>query len=318
MNTEDQPAEQSGLTAYLNGRVMPLSQATDAMKAAGMEAAGGFYDVERTFGGRLYRLGDHLSRLYRGLEHTGLDPGLTVEEMALHTTRLLDENLKRLGPGQDFLVTQVVSVVPDEPDAPDADAPDAPDADAQERGPDGDEPTSGKRVNVAIYCQFLDLSTFALSYGYGVKVTTPVTYAIPPSEKPRRQQVFLLMSDDEGNITECQGGNFMFVRGGRIKLPNRDGVLPGVSMKTVLELAESIGVGVDEDDYCTGDIYLADEAFISSTRFCMLPVSSINGLGIGTELPGPVTRRLLDAWVDDVGFDFVKQALDHAAGAGLM
>ena len=56
-----------------------------------------------------------------------------------------------------------------------------------------------------------------------------------------------------------QGGNFMFVVDGRIKLPDRSNVLPGVSMKTVLELAEGTGVGVDEDDYCTGDIYPADE-----------------------------------------------------------
>ena len=173
-------------------------------------------------------------------------------------------------------------------------------------------------MNVAIYCQFLDFTPFALSYGYGVRVTTPVTYVVPPAERSTGQQSFALMSDAEGNITECQGGNFMFVVDDRIKLPDRSNVLPGVSMKTVLELAEKIGVGVDEDDYCTGDIYSADEAFVSSTRFCMLPVATINGLGIGVEMPGPVTRKLQDAWIEEVGVDFVKQALDHAAGAGLM
>ncbi len=301
MTGEDDNRPDVGLTAYFNGDVMPLSEVAEAMKAAGLESAGGFYDVERTFDGALFRLDDHLARLYRGLVYSDLDPGVSREEMADLTSDLMERNVPLLGPGQDFLVTQVVSVSP-EPESEEGD----------------DEATGENAVNVAIYCQFLDFASFALSYGYGVRVTTPATYAVPRAAVSRRQQSFPLMSDAEGNITECQGGNFMFVRDGRIKLPERSNVLPGVSMKTVLELAEKIGVGVDEDDYSTGDIYSADEAFVSSTRFCMLPVAAINGLGIGAEMPGPVTRRLQDAWVEEVGFDFVKQALDHASRADLM
>ena len=110
----------------------------------------------------------------------------------------------------------------------------------------------------------------------------------------------------------------MFVREGKINLPNRDNVLPGVSMQTVLELAAEIGLVVEEGDYCVGDVYLAEEAFISSTRFCMLPVASINGLAIGSQMPGAITRRLIQAWIDEVEFDFVAQALDCASTNGLM
>ena len=83
-----------------------------------------------------------------------------------------------------------------------------------------------------------------------------------------------------------------------------------LSMETVLELAEGLGVPVDEGEYSTRDAYEADEAFISSTRHCMLPVATMNGLRVGTELPGPVTRRLLEAWRELVQIDFVRQALD--------
>ena len=55
----------------------------------------------------------------------------------------------------------------------------------------------------------------------------------------------------------------------------------------------------------------ADEAFISSTRYCMLPVATLNGYRLGNELPGPVTIRLLGAWRNMVGMDFVRQALEH-------
>ena len=284
--------------AYFNGEHMPLAEVVQAMKEAGLESAGGFYDVERTFGGSLYRLDDHLARLYRGLEYSGIDPGVTREQMASLTTQLVSSNREGIGPGQDLLVTQIVSVgtVAD----------------------DTDDSGDGRPVSVAIYCQILDPLPFALSYGYGVRVVTPTTYAVPPVARPRRQLSFPLMTDAEGNITECQGGNFMFVRDGRIKLPDRSNVLAGVSMKAVLELAKGMAIGVDEDDFCTGDVYLAEEAFVSSTRFCLLPVATVNGLGIGAELPGPVTRRLLDAWIEEASFDFVKQALDQAAGAGMI
>lgn len=291
--------EKAGLTAYFNGEHMPLGEAAQAMKEAGLESAGGFYDVERTFGGSLYRLDDHLARLYRGLEYSGIDPGVTIEQMAGLTTQLVDSNRERIGPGQDLLVTQIVSVGP-------------------ATGGGADDGGDDRPVSVAIYCQILDPLPFALSYGYGVRVVTPATYAVPPVARPRRQLSFPLMNDAEGNVTECQGGNFMFVSDGRIKLPDRSNVLAGVSMKAVLELAEGVGIGVDEGDFCTGDVYLAEEAFVSSTRFCMLPVAAVNGLGIGGELPGPVTRRLLDAWIEEAGFDFIKQALDRAAGAGMI
>ena len=82
-------------------------------------------------------------------------------------------------------------------------------------------------------------------------------------------------------------------------------------MHMVLELTESLGLAVDEDDYSTYDVYMADEAFISSTRYCMLPVATLNGYRLGNELPGPVTLRLLGAWRNMVGMDFVRQALEH-------
>ena len=120
------------------------------------------------------------------------------------------------------------------------------------------------------------------------------------------------MMDAECNVTECHGGNFMFVRDGRIKLPNRRNVLAGVSMQTILELAGPMGIPVDEGDYTTTDVYMADEAFVSGTRFCLVPADRFNGLRLAGELPGPVTRGLFSAWSDLVGLDIVQQALDNA------
>ena len=205
---------------------------------------------------------------------------------------VLEANRSLLGPADEFIVTQVVTLKP------------------------ASSPEHKPTTNVFIYCQLLDFSAFARSYLNGVKLITPATYGLPnpdsqDSGKQGDQKVIPLMTNQEGVITECTGANFMFVQDGRIKLPDRHNVLPGVSMQTVLELAESLGVPVDEEEYTPYDVYLADEAFISSTRYCLLPVASLNGYSLSQELPGPVTRRVLDAWRETAGVNFVQQALDR-------
>ena len=169
---------------------------------------------------------------------------------------------------------------------------------------------------MAVYCQPLDFAKFARSYLDGVRIVTPNTYGVPPNQEPGDskvggQQVFLLMASPNGGVSECQGANFMFVKNGRIKLPDRRNVLPGVSMQTVLELAESLNIPVDEGTYTQRHIYAADEAFVSSTRYCIAPVATLNGLGVGNSIPGKVTTALLESWSAAVGMDFVNQALSH-------
>ncbi|MBM3948749.1 MAG: hypothetical protein FJ312_05825 [SAR202 cluster bacterium] len=280
------------LLAFFNGRFMPQSQAAEEMKQAGFQSVGGFYDNERTFSGRIFKLDAHLARLYRGLTYTKLDAGMTPEEMAATTGKVLEANLPHLKQGEEFLVTQIVSPRPGTP--------------------------QGSVANVVVYCQFLDLGLYAASYSRGVRIVTPVTYAVPPKAQDlsRGALSFPLMMDAEGNITECQGGNFMFVRGGHIDLPDRRNVLAGISMETVLELAESLAIPVDEGDYSLSDVYDADEAFVTGTRFCMVPVASVNGLRIKGSAGGPVTHRLLEAWKQVVGVDFMRQSLEQAGFGG--
>ena len=287
------PAE---FVAYVNGEVMPQSRAVQMMQSMSLGATGGFYDSERTFGGRVFKLLRHLERLYRGLEYSGMDPGVTIEELASAALGLVDANLPLLPPGADLTVTQIVS--PAVPAAPE-----------------------GGGFNVVIHCQPIDFASFARGYVDGVRIETPATYRAPPTPGQRTYQ---LMADAEGSITECTGANFMFVSDGRIKLPDRRNVLPGVSMATVLELAEELTIPVDEDDYSTADVYAASEAFVTSTRICLQPVATVNGLRLGPSaghfdrlrrgsgqsgLPGPVADRLLERWKEAVGLDFVAQAL---------
>mgnify|MGYP001187977448 CR=1 FL=1 len=278
---------------YINGKFWNQGEASRILQGKEYSSTGGFYDTERTFNGKIFRLRQHLERLYRGLEYSRLDPGLTIDEMIEITNKTLDANRRFLGPDEEYTITQVASLSP---------------VPASEQSP--------TTMNVVVYCQKLNFSEFAEGYVNGVRVITPSTYTLSSNmsrSNSGRENVrtYHLMTSSEGSITECRGGNFMFVCEGRIKLPDRDNVLSGVSMQTVLELAEMLEIPVDEGDYSPMDVYHANEAFVSSTRFCILPVTTLNGYSLGRNVPGPTTRNLLDAWREIVGIDFIQQALKH-------
>ncbi len=283
---------QKDFLTYINGRVMPHSQAAPLLQRINSRSAGGYYDTARTFGGKPFKLRQHLERLFNGLAYSKIDTGLSIADLEAISVGLVETNHSLIeGNGYEMTVTQTVTI----------------------SRPDSADDLPG--VDVAIYCAPLDLSAFARSYIDGVQIYTPSTYPQPQGQsagdgKSGAAQVLPLMSDARGYITECRGANFMFVADGRIKLPDRSNVLPGVSMQTVLEIASYIGVGVDEGLYSQRELYDADEAFVSSTRYCLLPVAAINGYPLGDSIPGAVTQRLTSAWKNMVGVDFVQQTLD--------
>jgi len=77
----------------------------------------------------------------------------------------------------------------------------------------------------------------------------------------------------------------------------------------VFELAKGLGISVVEEDLQPYDLYTADEAFLTSTSPCVLPVTRVDRRPIGSGVPGPVAHRLLAAWSDAVGVDIIEQAL---------
>lgn len=283
---------QNDFLTYINGRVMPYSQAVPILRRINARSAGGYYDAARTFGGRPFKVRQHMERLFNGLAYSKIDTGLSVADMETISVGLVETNYALVeGEGHELTVTQTVTV----------------------SRPDSADDLPG--VDVAIYCAPLDVSAFARSYVEGVQIYTPNTYPEPRGQsagdgKSGAVQALPLMSNERGHITECRGANFMFVSDGRIKLPDRSNVLPGVSMQTVLEIADWLGIGVDEGLYGQRELYDADEAFVSSTRYCLLPVAAINGYPLGDSVPGAATERLLSRWKELVGVDFVRRALD--------
>ena len=99
--------------------------------------------------------------------------------------------------------------------------------------------------------------------------------------------------------------------------PQEQYVLPGISRKVVIELCEKLAIPCRESDLTTFDMTIADEAFITSTSICMCPVKSFNGeTTADATIPGPVTQRLMDAYSEEIGFDYVAQYISHMPADG--
>jgi branched-chain amino acid aminotransferase len=123
-----------------------------------------------------------------------------------------------------------------------------------------------------------------------------------------------VLLDTRGCLAEGLGSNIFVVANGEILTPKARYVLAGVSRRTVIEIAQERGHTVREADIDLYDAYSAEEAFITSTSWCMVPVRAINGRRIGEgNLPRPVTADLIEGYKARLGgFDFVGQYLRFA------
>ena len=116
-----------------------------------------------------------------------------------------------------------------------------------------------------------------------------------------------LLLDLDGNITETNAANFFIVERGTVVSPTTHNTLPGISRAMVIELCGQLGIPFVERDFPVFDAIKADEAFTTSTPYCILPVTKLNGIPIGDGKPGPMVPRLLTAWSDEVGLDIAQQ-----------
>ena len=296
---------------YLNGEMIPESQAKISIRDYGFLMGDAVFDTTRTFGRQIFKLHDHLERFYHSLKYMRLDPGLTRGEMAELTMQVLETNLPLLPEHSDYWVTQRVT--------------------RGERIYDG--PDTGRlKPTVLIECQPLPFAARAKYYRDGLPVVVPSVRRTPPTSMSPRAKVhnyinliqgdlevkaqhpdaWAILLDINGNIAEGLGSNFFIVKNGVVITPRDQYVLGGISRETVLELAQQLQLEAKEADIDLFDAYTAEEAFVTSTSFCICPVISVNGAVVGEGLiPGPITSRLLQAYSEQVGIDIASQYLSH-------
>lgn len=117
-----------------------------------------------------------------------------------------------------------------------------------------------------------------------------------------------LLLDPDGFVAEGTGDNFFIIKNGAVITPEGRNILRGISRDYVMrELCQQLGMPLIEKNIEPYDIYTADEAFMTGTPFCMLPVTSLNGSLIGNGLVGEGFNRLIGQWSKNTGVDIVEQ-----------
>jgi branched-chain amino acid aminotransferase len=297
---------------YLNGSFVPESEAKVSVLDSGFNAGDGVYDVTRTFDHKPFRLRDHTARLFRSLRYTRIDCGLSLDDMERVSGEVFERNRPMLAKEEEVAIWQVVSR--------------------------GVRSSRGNRTigeaTVAIYCISIAFEEFARHYVDGVKLVIPSTRRIPPQclepkakinnkmnhnmaifeAKQVDSHAIPLMLDLDGNISESNAHNFFLVVNGKLCTPSNKNVLDGITKDALFGLASKLEIEVMEGNFTPYDAYNAEEAFLASTSPTIVPVQSINGVRPTREVPGPVTKRLIQAWSEMVGVDIVLQALNHLVG----
>ncbi len=294
---------------WINGELLPPDRAVISVFDAAVMLGDTVTESTRTFAHKPFKLDPHLNRLYKSLKVTRIDPGLTPSELLQVTLDVLAANRRLMRPEEDCWIVHNIS---------------------RGRSVAGADPTRQRgQATVIVFTQPLRLTDWARFYLEGCHAVTAMSRAVPAQAldakiKNRSRMAYTLaeievklvdpaaqglLLDTDGNIAENKGGNFFIVADGVLKTPSTRNALAGISRATVLELARSLGLPAEVSDLQPYDVYTADEAFFTSTPYCIMPATRFNGLPVGDGAVGPVTRRLLQAWSDLVGVDIVTQGL---------
>jgi branched-chain amino acid aminotransferase len=299
--------------AYFNSSFVPETAVLIPYRDRSFNRGDGCFDMTRTFDGRIFRLAEHLDRLYRSLRYLRIDIGIDLKEMRAITEEVVERNEPLRAAAGDWWVGQRIS-----------------------RGVDaiGDEGWANTGPQVIVDCTPLPLKARARLFRDGIDVVVPSIRRVPPSmQSPRAKthnylnliladkevkatqpDAWSVLLDEHGNLCEGTGSNIFVVRDERVYTPQEKYVLPGVSRRTVMELAAQLGLRCEERDLDLYDAVTADEVFLTSTSLCICPVRSVNRHVIGEgKVPGPVTKQLTNAYIAHVGTDFVTQYVSRLA-----
>jgi branched-chain amino acid aminotransferase len=293
----------------VNGEFLPESRAAVSPFDRALNAGDGIYDVVRTFGHKPNKFRAHAERLLRSARYTRINLGMTVDEIERVFLDVFERNRAQLAPDDDFILWMIVTRGIDPPTR---------------------NPLHAGRPTILCYCVPLNYHRFAKFYRQGAHLVTVGTRRTPAECLDPRAKVinkmnhiqaefearsfdpeaFPLMLGTDGTLAESSFANLFFVRDGRVHTPRRN-ILEGIMRQNVLEIAPMANVEIVEGDFLPYDILIADEAFLTTTSFSILPIGRINGREFLGGVPGPVTRRLMAAWQRATGIDFVTQALSR-------
>ncbi len=272
---------------YVNGRFVSRSEATVAVFDRGFLYGDGVFEGIRAYQGRVFRLDQHVDRLFRSAKAILLEPPAGPEELKV----LIREGVRRRG-GGDCYIRVVLS-----------------------RG-EGDLGLDPRNCHTPATLVVI-VDTIALYpqevYQRGLEVISCVTRRTPTSalnpeikslnylnnilakiEVARAGADEGLMLNQEGYVTEATADNiFVRLAGGLVTPPAYAGLLEGITRQVVFELAAEMDLPLKEELLTLYDVYSAEECFLTGTGAEIVPVVRVDGREIGDGLPGPITKRLM-------------------------
>jgi branched-chain amino acid aminotransferase len=290
--------------AYLNGKWIPRSELKIDVADRGFRVGDTVFDVTRTFNGTSFLLDRHIDRLYRSMKYTRIDIGMPIEEMTRITVEAVERNREHLAEHGDFDIWHAIT-----------------------RGPgrwayECENPTVIIDVAPVPWDWFGD--SMAGAKGVITKTRSMSAETVDPKIKHHSRLNFNMaemeagdvepnggwpiLTDGSGNLTEGVGYNMFLVTNGTIRTPKDTSILQGVSRSFVFDLARQLDIPIVEEDLQPYDLYTADEAFFSSTPFCVLPVTTVDKREVGDGEPGPMFKQLMSAWSEHAGLDIWDQA----------
>ncbi len=271
---------------YIDGKFYAQSEAKVSVFDHGLLYGDGIFEGIRFYNGRVFRLEEHLGRLWDSARSIRLEIPMSVREMTEALLETIRENGLREGYIR-LLVTRGVGNL-------------------------GLNPEQCKRPSVIIIAASVTLYPEAM-YQKGLTVVTCATRrtnpgALNPAVKSlnylnnvmARIEANLagadeaLMLNDAGNVAECTADNVFIIKRGHIFTPPiTAGALRGITRGIVFEIAAELGLKVVETDITRHDVFIADECFLTGTAAEIIPVIEVDGRRIGTGKPGPIGARMI-------------------------
>ena len=272
---------------YISGQLYDKADARISVFDHGLLYGDGVFEGLRAYSGRVFRLEEHIDRLFDSARAIHLAIPMTQVALAEAVAATLAANHLT-----DAYIRLVIT---------------------RGAGSLGLDPKKTADPQVIIITDFISLYPKEL-YENGLKIVTAGTSRNHPAAlNPRIKSLNYLnnilakieganagclealMLNHQGMVAECTGDNIFIVRRGELHTPSIDsGILEGITRDAVIELARGAGLTVGERAMDRHDLYTADECFLTGTAAEVIPVVEIDGRPIGTGHPGPITKDLLE------------------------
>ena len=295
---------------FFNGEFIKESDAKISIYDSALMFGDMVFEMTRSFGGKQFKLKEHIERLYRGLKILRIPIIYSVEELAEICSKVQSINQEYFEDTDEHRLLINIS-----------------------RGPLGIYHRIFDKVEPTIVVADFPLKwTVAgmsdlLNFENGINAVIVSQRAIPASllepKIKNRSRLFYQMAniqasqyagknnwavllDPDGFLTEGTGDNIFLVKDGVIYTPEPRNILVGISRNYIFELALELGIKVIEKNLDEYDAYDSDEFFMTATPFCILPVFKFNGLTISKNI-GPITQKLHDLWSEKVNLNIWEQ-----------